>query len=525
MLIFQAKLLAATLRLRRNILLAAGAGLLLAGCGDNSKRAFEEAQAAQALFEAGNLPGAREAVARALALRGDQVDLLLLDGRIRYRMGDVGGAYESYSMALAVDPNQPEALQAVSQIGASIGRDRESTAATDQILMLEPNNVPALLVKGVRLLGRRDLAGARAIGDRMLATNPNSEPGVVLKARAMFLAGERAEAMTLLRDAVKRLGPTQMIVTALLECARDLGDGDVMIAQYHTLGELVPRNVDLTLDEANVQYKRERREDARTRTWALLTENGDKPAAMQRLDELWSEYDSAPLTPAQITKLGTDGAAPARLMVARFYLARGDAATAATLVESLGGDDAAGLKARIAYVTSGGAEIAAAEQILKRDGTNCDALAVRASDAIRRGRGAEAVTAAQVITTECPDRDGHALLARAYGVKDESAGQRRAFLEGIRSRPLSASPVAGYINWLIANKQGDQAVTAARRFTQRAPAKIGSWRLLKAACARASQPACVAEATAGEAAARKSYAIDLPPGQRRINPLLGNTWR
>lgn len=507
----------------RGIIVLIAAGLALAGCGDKTKQAYAEGATAQALLEAGDLPGARAAIGRALALRGDQVELLLLDGRIRYQMRDYGGSFDSYNLALAIDPNQPEALQAVSQIGAQTGHERESTAATEKILSLDPNNASALLVTGVRQLNKRNFTGAKATGERMLAADPKSEAGLVLKARGMSMGGERAEALALLREGEKQIGRSQMIVTALLESARDQNDGELMIEQFRSLGNLVPKNVDLTLDEANVQYKRGRQEEARARGWALLTENGANAEAMQRLADLWTEYDKAPLTPDQIDQLAADGAEPARLTVARSYLANGDAKAAAALVGQLPGDDAAGLRARIGYSTGGGA--AAAEDVLKRDDKNCDALAVRAIDATRGGRPADAVVAAQVITAECPERDGYDLLARAYQAKGEAGGVRRAFLDGINDQPLATPPVARYAAWLFGTGDASQAVAIVRRLTQRAPAKISAWRLLRATCARASQPACVAEAQAGEAAARTSFVIDLPPGERRRNPLLGNSWQ
>ena len=509
--------------IRASMILLATAGLALGGCADKTKKAYAEAATAQALLEAGDLPGARAAISRALALRGDQADLLVLDGRIRYQMQDYGGSFDSYNLALSIDPNQPEALQAVSQIGAQTGHERESIAATEKILSLDPNNAPALLVTGVRQLTKRDFAGAIATGERMLKADPKSEAGLVLKARGMFQAGQQPEALALLRQGIEQLGQTQMIVTALLESAREQGDADLMIEQYRALSGLVPKNADLAIDEANVQYKRGLKDEARARGWALLTDNGNNADAVQRLADVWTEYDKSPLTPDEIAKLASEGAAPARLTLARFYLTNGDAKTANTLVGNLPGDDAAGVRARIAYATGG--DTAAAEDVLSRDDKNCDALAVRAGSAIQNGKPADGVIASQVIAAECPDRDGYALLAQAYRAKGEEGGVRRAFVDWLNAQPLSAVPVARYAEWLIATGDGGQAIAIVRRLTQRAPAKISSWQMLGAICVRASQPACVQEAKTGEAAARKNFALDLPPGERRPNPLLGNSWR
>lgn len=512
-------------RLRHGLLAMLATGLMVAGCADKTSKAMAEAQVAQGLLDAGDLPGARRAMQRALAQRDDQVDLLLLDGRIKYQMNDIGGAYDSYNLALAIDPNSPEALQAVSQLGASIGAERDSTAATDRILTLDPKNMSALLIRGVQSLNKRDFNGALATAERMVAIDPRSEPALVLKARAIFLLGRRDEALALLRDATKRLGPTRMIATALLECARDAGDAALMTAQFRTLRDLVPNNPDLALDEANLDYKTGNRDGARARGWMILAESSKDEDAVRRLIGLWTEYDPAPLDAGQIARVAADGAPAARLLVARYYLERGDTATATVLVGSLPGDAAAGLRLRIADVARDATAPAAAEALLARDRTNCDAVPVRVGAALRGGRPTEAVAAAQVAAAECPDGTGHQLLARAYRARGDDAGTRRAYLEGIRAQSLATPIVAEYVAWLLSEGDGGGAVDVARSLTQRAPAKISAWRLLRLTCERAGRAACAAQAATGEATARRTFSVDLPPGQRRANPLLGNSWR
>jgi tetratricopeptide (TPR) repeat protein len=522
---FQPKTRSTTWLRRQCVIVALSAALLISGCGDRTKRAYAEAAQAQALLDSGDLNGAQLAIARAIALRGDQIEFQLLNGRINYQRKDYQGAFEAYSFALSIDPMNPEALQAVSQIGASMGREAESTAATNRILSTDPNNLPALLVKGVQLLGRRDVAGAQAVGEHMLQVDPRSEAGLVLKARAMFLSNQQPAALALLRDGLQKIGPSQMIVSALLECARDQGDSEVMLQQFKALSEIVPDNIDLTIDEANLDYKLGRTDEARGRVWALLVKHGANNEAMDRLNGLWTEYETTPLDAGQISSLASDGAPAARLMAARFYLSANDTKTASELVGSLPGAEPDGLRAKITYIDSGGADASAAERVLAADKNNCDALSVRASDAIRRGQPTAAVVAAQEIASECPDRDGYDLLAQAYRAKGDNAGVRRAFLDGTRARPLDTKPVAQYVTWLISTGDANGAADVARRLTQRAPAKISAWRLLTATCARASQPMCAEEAKGGEAAARKSFVIDLPPGERRPNPLLGSSWR
>ncbi len=500
--------------------------LLLAACSDNKQKAYAIGQQAQTLFDTGDLPGARAAIGQAIALTDDQIDLLLLDGRIKFAMADYESAFDSYGVALAIDPTNMEALQAISQIGVSIGSERESEDAVNRILALEPKQADALLVKGIHALNKRKFGDARAIGEQLLANDPASEAGAVLKARSMFLAGQRGEALAILRDAETRIGRTRMIATALLECARDQAQTDTMVAQYQVLGGLVPRNADLALDEANILYKGGSTASARDRGFAVLKDNGQDFDAVQRLRDLWDEYDRSPLSSGQLDALATDGAPAARMMVARYYLGQGDAKNAGRVIDALQGDIADGLRLRIAYAAGSGTALAQVNRLLERDRTNCDALTVRISAALRARRSANAVTDAQVIVSECPDStDGFLMLAEAYAQAGKANGVERAFADGVQALPLNTAIVDRYTTWLIANDRTASAIMIARRLTQRAPAKIGAWRLLAAVCTKGADTICRREAADGEAAARKNFQIDLPPGERRANPLLGNYWR
>lgn len=507
------------------VILALVAPIVLAACSDPLSEAYQESQIAEAMLAQGNLPAARAAIRRALALREDQVDFLLLDARIKFLMEDMMGAYDGYSVVLAIDPNNPEALLGVSQLGMSVGRQRESREATERILMMDPGQPDALLVKGVHALNRNRYEEALALGERLLESVPGDPRGVVLKARATFLLGRPAEALAMLQATAIELGNNPMIATALLENARDQGDVPVMLEQLSLLRQIRPDSIDLAIDEANVRYKSGDTPGARAVGAEILANHGDDAAALARLGDLWTEYDRDPLSSGERAALGADGRHGARLAAARHYFKQGDLAAADTLLGRLADDRAAALRARIALAAGrGGSD--AAEAIRRRDTTNCDALATLAEAALADRRPEPAIVAAQVVASECRDRtDGFLLLARAYGVGRRSAGIERSYREGVAVHPSDRELSARFAGWLLDQGRGEAAVSAARRLTQRAPAKVSSWRLLAAVCERAEDAVCVATARDRERAARGNYAIDIRPGQRPVNPLLGQSWR
>lgn len=499
--------------------------LFLGSCGDNTQEAYAEAAQAQALLEQGNLPEARAAIGRALAIRDDQVDILLLDARIKYEMREIPAAYDSYSLALAIDPNNNDALLGTAQLGMMAGHGREAGEAADRILLLDPAQPDALLIKGVQALDRRDFAQVIARGDALLAAVPNDPRGVVLRARGLFLSGKRAEALTLLRNATEQMGNNDMLATALLENARDQGEAAVMLEQLTYLRQNRPDSLDLAIDETNTRYKSGDMAGARQSGLEILDRFGDDTKAMARLSDLWLEYDPDPLSPSERSALSSGGKLGARLTAARYYLGRGEPAAAKAILGSLQDQRELALAARIGHA-AGDDTMGLAESIVKLDATNCDALAVISEVRLRRGDINGAIRAAQVIAAECLDRsDGALLLARAYSAQKHAPGIERVYREGIAARPLDRILAAAFARWLLQEKRPDAAISVVRRLTQLVPAKASSWQLMADICQRAGNATCRANALAQEAVARKNFAIDLPPGERPVNALLGQRWR
>jgi len=506
--------------------LVSALALMTAGCGDNTAAAYQEAQTAEALMNQGDIAGARLAMAKALALRDDQVDILLLDARIKSRAGDVRGAYDAYRTVLAIDPRQPEALLAVAQLGMAVGDTRQSREAVETILTMIPGQPDALLIKGINALDRKDYAEATKVADQLLANDAGDRGGIVLKARVLALTGHRPEALAMLRKAAETIGNDEMIATALLENARDAGDVPIMLEQFSLLRQARPQSIDLAIDEANVRYKSGDMAGARTMGEDILGRFGESDTAMQRLGALWREYDPDPLRPEARAQLAQGGALNARIRAAQHYLEQGKPDVAQALLGDARDALAMGLRARIAVVTDQPGSITAAAGIIGQDQTNCDALIAAAEWNLRNGKPVAAVEPAQRAASECRDSsDGYLLLARAYGEQDRAAGAVRVYREGLAAHPDDYALSAAYTRWLLNAGRKDAAEVIADRLTNRAPHRPSSWRLLAQTCEAAKDNGCLATAREGLEKAKKDFSIDLPSGQRYTNPLFGQQWR
>jgi len=506
--------------------LVSALALITGGCDDKVNKAREEAQIAEALFNQGDLAGASQAMAKALALRDDQLDILLLDARIKAASGNMRSAYETYRTILAIDPRQPEALLAVAQIGLGMGEADRSRDAIDTILAMSPGQPDALLLKGIHALNRKDYAEASEMADQILAGNESDRRGIVLKARALSLTGKRAEALAMLRHAADTIGNDELIAIALLENARDEGDLQVMLDQFGLIRQSRPRSVDLAIDETSVRYKGGDTQGARTAGAAILEQFGDNTGAMQRLRNLWREYDTDPLTAEQRSRIAQNGALNAQITAARHYLAQGKPEQAFEIIENAKDIRALGLRSRIAVAADAPRSIEMVAGILGQDKTNCDALAAAAEWNLARNKPAEAIDPAQKAAATCLDTsDGHLLLARAYDGLKRPAGAERVYREGVAAHPDDYALTAAYAAWLLKAGRPDAAEAIVDRLTNRTPQRVSSWRLLEKTCTTIGDTRCVSAAREGAQAAKKDFRIDLPAGERASNPLLGQQWR
>lgn len=499
---------------------------LLAACAGPAEKAAQQAAIAQQLMEAGNLPAARAAIGKALSYGGDNVEILLLDARIKVRMSDLRGAFDAYRTVLVFQPDNLEALGNVAQMGVMVSEEEIARDAIKRVMAIDPLNPEMLLTSGVLALRDDNFPEALRLGDQILSTSRGDPRGLALKARALTRMGRGAEALKMLRDQIALTGNDSMTAGALLETARAQGDVATMLEQFPLLIQSLPQSSELVLDEINIRYKSGDRDGARFAARDFIAKFGAEAEVMARLLDLWKEYDPQPLGPGDLSALATGGSIAARLAAARFYFDRGDLAAAQALVADSPDPRAAGFRARLQIRRGQPGGVEAAGRVIAADDTNCEALTAMAEWNLARGKIDAAVIAAQVVATQCRDRtDGYVILANAYQRANRAAAVERASRDGIEAHPLDPGLTGRFADWLLARGRGESAVAAARRLTTVAPSRESSWRVLAAVCRRAGNSVCAGDAARGLARAKTTYQLDPLPGVRPPDPLFGRTWR
>ena len=429
---------------------------------------------------------------------------------------DRESAFYAYSQALALDADNTEALQAVAQLGVQTGHVSDAEDAITRMLTRDPRDTGALMSRGLLELFRGRTDTSLATAERILEISPGSEVGKVLKARALLLLGKPQEALAIVQPPAG-VEPSSGMVMMQLEIAREQGDAAKMASAFDQLRRLKPNDLDLdlVLDEADLRYKTADLPGARRLVATALRSSKLTPGWANRFTALLLEYDPDPFGDADLNAIGRGASKPAIEALQQFYLAIGKPARAQILQSASAGRVALpGLQARIAAM-AGRDQVAlqAAESILAKDSSDCDALLARAEANLHLRNVDAAVLAAQTAQGQCPNNvGGWVLLARAYDAKADAMAVRRVFEQGITANPRQSYLPSRYAAWLLAHRDGGRAEGVAKALTRVAPSLNSGWALYRQMAATLQDSAGVAQADEGAARARRFFGVDLPPG-------------
>lgn len=494
----------------------------ISGCADSEVDAAQHAAQAELLLDQNRFAEARKSIAKSIAARDDIAEYHLLRGRIEYLAESFDSAFMAYSEALALSPSNPEALQAVSQIGLRVGRFAESLEATDKLLVLNPNQTDALLIRGLHALIKRNYPAATKTADEILAIDRLNEGGVVLKARASFLAGNPEEAARILDSFESSRPNTQAISLTRLEIYRALRNPQEMTKQYAALSQLSAGDLALRLDQANFLFKTGGSDKAMSLVSSVLADKAATSTDIKNALNLWQEYSVVSIPRGVANAIAATGTSYARIATARYFADLGDASVPSYLLEDMTGADADAERAKLAVLKGDRAQAQKLiSDILDADKTHCSALKTYANLLYSRRKYADALGSAQRASSECPDRPSlWQLTAKIYDAMGDETNARRVFGQGMENNKQSQPLARAYSEYLLSHNSEREAVSVARKLTRSAPALISGWQLYAEICGKVRSD-CVNEARTGLKDAQTRFGVDLLPGELPSNGLFG----
>ena len=167
------------------------------------ERAETHVNLGQALRVQGDLDGAAEALGRAAALRPGHAGTMLRIGLVHHSKGDLDGAEQTFRQVLAIEPENAEACFALGNILYAQGRLDDAVAAYGQAAALRADILDASFEVGKPRhvhahLDRGNPEAALRACDDLLSRHPGQSGALAMKAVALWEAGEKDRARTLL---------------------------------------------------------------------------------------------------------------------------------------------------------------------------------------------------------------------------------------------------------------------------------------------------------------------------------------
>ncbi len=117
---------------------------------------------ARVKMELGDLDGAENDIKEALALNGNGLDTLQLDGDVLVKAGHLGEASAAYHKVLAIDPSNRLALTSLGYVARESGNDREAQQYFRRLAAVDPKSYVPYLALGDMYTARREFAKAES---------------------------------------------------------------------------------------------------------------------------------------------------------------------------------------------------------------------------------------------------------------------------------------------------------------------------------------------------------------------------
>ena len=221
---------------------------LLAGCASRDSKAANDAVAAQAALDRGNIRLARIQIQRALAVRDDISDYWMIQARISVAGKNLSGAYAAYQNALQFDRANLEALASLCQIALATNAATDAEKYADQLAAINPGSTLPDTVRAAAAMARGDRNKANRYLDQVLAAQPGDPTALIVRARMLADAQDYAGATKAVEQSLNAPGDPTSRLAMLVGLYQRAHDRDGLMG---ALGRLAQTNA----DDADIQLR------------------------------------------------------------------------------------------------------------------------------------------------------------------------------------------------------------------------------------------------------------------------------
>lgn len=420
--------------------------LFLTGCG-RVDRAQSYLQRGLDLYAQGSLVKARLEFKNVLKINPRDARAWFMVGQIEERREKWPDAYDAYARAVEFDPTHREARIKKGILALADGDPENAEAEAEAVLATNVTDPGALALRGAVRQRRGYLDGAVSDLQAALAQDTTHREAVSLLAKIRMEQGRGAEAKALLEAAVKAHPSDASLKLALADVCERLGEsGEVR----RLLQQLVNQEPDAYAHRLKLARLLEVQGDVDAAEQTLRAAVASAPQDLERkliLVDFLAMYKDPGAAAGELEKwieVEPDDYALRFALVDRYRDAQQfdaeEAALRAVIERDGKGPD--GLKARgqlaalmLARNQSDEA-LTLAEEALKGDNQNADALLVRSATALKGGDADRAILDLRALLRNDPaDESALCLLAHAYLLKGQVPLAQEALEKAIEAAP------------------------------------------------------------------------------------------
>jgi tetratricopeptide (TPR) repeat protein len=420
-------------------------------------------------------------------------------------------AIVEYRNAVGLDPRWGEVRLKLAEAYLSVNETQNALQEIVRAADLMPSNAQAQLKAGQLLLLSRQFEEARSRADKALLVERNSVEAQILKGSALAGMKDLDGAIALMEQAI-RDDPARGLSYANLGVVEQ-AQGRTELAEKSFLRavQIDPKSVAAHLALANFYWSTNRRKEAEAAIDAVLTQVPNDVRANRVRAFLHLAAGQIPEAEQRFKALAAaDPSAANLLTLGDFYLAARKTAEAKAAFEKAAADPKgfvpAQLKLAALSATNGDRADATRriDEILARNGTNGDALALRAEVQLADQKVDEALKSVQAAVKAAPgSASAQFLMGRILTQKGDTANALKAFEEALKLAPKLAPAAIEVAKARLAAGKPDDAIQFATTALQSAPSNSDA-RLVLARAQIMKRDSGAAEETL------KSLAADFP---------------
>jgi predicted Zn-dependent protease len=404
------------------------------GACDNRQEQAQSAYAQyQAAMVAGDLRGARKALAALVAADDSNAQYWIELGKVSMQLSDYGAAYDAFQRAHELNRGNVEVLGIMTQLALRSGNLDIAEDNARQLELVAPTNPAVPLTKGYVALRRSDLEEAERQVAALTAVAPYESSGKILQARIYMARNQPDQAVALLRKQVAEQpsdSASLLVLASIYELREQWSDTAAALRAYLSWQ---PKEAQARIRLVNAELR-----SGQTEAAANVTLKGVESDDIDALLAPWVMLGAQEKIADRLFAWAQTADFGRRIATARFLTTTSQPARVLALTEK-----DAQLPVRpnnvvvnalygAALTRSGRTQdgLARLDAVLAVDETNREALQARALVRSQAGAHKQAIEDAQkLVSADRSSAPGRLLLARIYAAAGDAEGAKRTLWE------------------------------------------------------------------------------------------------